>query len=380
MAAVQSLLRKVDKLVMLEFGGPLLFGIAMFSMLTIVVVVVQESLKFIIKYDVSPTIFLQMMVYAAPQFIILSIPMGVLLGTLISVGKLNSELQITALRTCGVSLYRLLAPYFIVGTLLSGLTFLGNETVVPWGLESLTNLKNSLLNSGEDSEARLGPINEPIYKNGKLQWLLVAEDSEGNRLYDVFLLFRDQKNHANDQLIIATWAEWEGQNWTFHEVQTYSLKDPRDGTPGQMQTRMSSMVVRDLNISPESLRMRKQDVESLRIVQLQQLLRDELASGVDPESKTIRDIMTKMYGKYAIPFTPLVFIIIAVPLSIMPQRSSTSMGMGFALLIVMIYYVLLSVCQKMGASGIIVPMLAAWLPNILICGIGLILMQRRERN
>lgn len=380
MAAVQSLLRKVDKLVMLEFGGPLLFGIAMFSMLTIVVVVVQESLKFIIKYDVSPTIFLQMMVYATPQFIILSIPMGVLLGTLISVGKLNSELQITALRTCGVSLYRLLAPYFIVGMLLSGLTFLGNETVVPWGLESLTNLKNSLLSSGGDSKAKLGPINEPNYKNGKLQWLLVAEDSEGNRLFDVFLLYRDQENHANDQLIIAAWGEWEGQDWTFYDVQIYSLKDPRNSAPGQMQTRASSMVVRDLTISPESLRMRKQDVESLRIVQLQQLLRDELAAGVDPQSKTIRDIMTKMYGKYAIPFTPLVFIIIAVPLSIMPQRSSTSMGMGLALVIVMVYYVLLSVCQKMGASGVIAPMLAAWLPNILICGIGLILMQRRERS
>ena len=375
-----SKLRKADKLVLLELSGPLLFGIGMFSMLTVVVVVLQESLKFIIKFDVSPAVLLKMLLYAAPQFIILSIPMGVLLGTLISMGKLNAELQVAALRSCGVSLYRVLAPYFVVGALLSGLTFLGNETVVPWGLESLTNLKNSLLTGGDKAEARLGAINQPIYNKGKLQWLLVADDSEGNRLFNVILLFRDSLDHSKDQLTLAREAVWEGNDWTFYDLQTFSLRDPRNEGPGQMQTYANSMVMKDLNISPESLRMRKQDVESLRIVQLQQLLRDELAAGVDAASKTILDIRTKMYGKYAIPFTPLVFIIIAVPLSVMPQRSSTSMGMGLALVIVMAYYVLQSICQKLGASGAIEPMLAAWLPNLLISGVGLVLLQRRERS
>lgn len=374
-----SSLRKVDKLIFVELYAPFLFGVGMFSMLTIVVVVLQESLKFIIKYNVPASVLLKMLVYAAPQFIILSIPMGVLLGTLISMGKLNSELQVSALRSCGVSLYRVLAPYFIVGAFLSCLTFLGNETVVPWGLESLRNLKNNLLTGGA-SGVKMGAINQPLYEDGKLRWLLVADDSEGNKLFNTIVLYRDPVDHSKDQLIIAREAEWVGSDWTFHDVQTYSLQNPQTNKPGMLTGTMSQMNVGNLNISPESLRIRKQDVENLRIVQLQRLLADELSAGADPKSKQILDFQTKMFSKYAVPFTPLVFIIIAVPLSIMPQRSSTSMGMGLALVIVMAYYVLLSVCQKMGAGGVLPPVLGAWLPNILISTFGLVLMQRRERS
>lgn len=378
-SAVSSSLRKVDKLILSELYAPFLFGVGMFSMLTIVTVVLQESLKFIIKYSVPAPVLLKMLLYASPQFIILSIPMGVLLGTLISMGKLNSELQVTALRACGVSLYRVLAPYFIAGAFLSGLTFLGNESVVPWGLESLRNLKNSLLTGGA-SGVKMGAINQPIYENGKLRWVLISDDSEGNLLFDVFLLSRDPLDHARDQIIIADEAEWEGSTWIFRRLHTYSLSNPDTGEAGMLTGSMAEASFGGLNISPESLRVRKQDVENLRIVQLERLIADELASGADPQSKQILEFRTKLYAKYAIPFTPLVFIIIAVPLSILPQRSSTSMGMGLALLIVMVYYVLLSVCQKMGAGGVLPPMLAAWAPNLLIAGMGLVLMQRRERN
>ncbi|MEZ5337408.1 MAG: LptF/LptG family permease [bacterium] len=374
-----SSLRKVDKLILSELYAPFFFGVGMFSMLTIVVVVLQESLKFIIKYNVPSGVLLKMLIYAAPQFVILSIPMGVLLGVLISMGKLNSELQVTALRACGVSLYRVLAPYFIAGAFLSGLTFLGNETVVPWGLESLRNLKNSLL-SGGASGVKMGAINQPKYEDGVLRWLLVADDSEGSKLYNVILLQRDPDDHTRDQLIIADEAEWEGSTWIFRRLQTYYLSNPDTGEAGMVTGSMAEMRIGNLDISPESLRMRKQDVENLRIVQLMRLLNEEKAAGADPKGKQVLDIRTKLYSKYAIPFTPLVFIIIAVPLSILPQRSSTSMGMGLALLIVMVYYVLLSVCQKMGASGVLPPLLGAWLPNLLICSVGLVLMQRRERN
>jgi lipopolysaccharide export LptBFGC system permease protein LptF len=56
------------------------------------------------------------------------------------------------------------------------------------------------------------------------------------------------------------------------------------------------------------------------------------------------------------------------------------MGMGMALLIVLGYYVLYSIFQKFGASGIVPPLAAAWIPNATLLGLGMVLMERRQRS
>src|SRR5436309_654077 len=113
------LFQQVDRLVLLELYAPFLFGVAMFSLLTVVAVTLQEALKFITKYNLPASELIPLVGLAAPQLVVLSIPMGTLLGTLLSAGRLNSDLEITGLRALGISLTRIMLPYLAVGLLLS---------------------------------------------------------------------------------------------------------------------------------------------------------------------------------------------------------------------------------------------------------------------
>lgn len=373
---IGPVLRILDRLILKELLAPLLIGIGMFCLLTISSVVVNEAARFVIKYQLPASYFLKLVLLASPQFIILSIPMGVLLGTLLSVGRLSSDLEITALRTCGVSLFRVMAPFFVVGVLLAGLTFLGSERVIPYTNTALTDMKNDVV-SGATGKIKQERVSWPIRsRNGDLQWLLIAANVEGTKLENVKLFYFDPTDENSDFYITADMADWHGSRWKFYNVRQVMLR------PGDepLVSYFSEFNVPDFTITPQSLALRSKTPDDLTILQLRSLINDLLAGESSPTDKDILEYRTKLYLKYAIPLTPLFFVFIAVPLGIMRQRTSNTLGMGIALLVVLAYYVLYTVCTKMGAAGVMPPFLAAWLPNSVLLIVGGVALWRREYN
>jgi lipopolysaccharide export system permease protein len=366
-------------MVLLELYAPFLFGVGMFALLTIVSVALQEALKFITKYNLSANLVLPMLWYASPQFIMLSIPMGTLLGTLLSVGRLNSDLEITGLRALGVSLYRVTLPYLAVGLLLSVLTLYLGERVVPLGNMRLKNLRNNIMLK-ITGKTEMEPFTLPLYDkaSGKLNWFITAGRLEGDTMRDVRLLYIDPRDSLQDFYLQAGTAVWDANQWTFYNLRTVSLaQDPSD--PNRVYIGGSQLTLPDFNISPSQMSLRSKTPDDLTYQQLAQVVRERKSKG-DAANSVLREFMTKLAFKLSIPFTPLVFVFIAVPLAIRPQRSTSALGMGMALLIVIAYYVLMSVCQKAGTAGALHPVVAAWTPNALMLGTGLWMLRQRERG
>jgi lipopolysaccharide export system permease protein len=351
-------------------------------------VALQEALKFVTKYNLPATIVGKYLLLDAPRFIMYSIPMGTLLGALLSAGRLNSDHEITGLRALGVSLYRVILPYLAVGLLLSVLTLLLSERIVPLCNSELKDMKNALL-TGAGGKIQTEQVNMPFFVNGKLQWLLVAASMDGNELHDVALIYLDPVHRYKNAYITASRASWQGKSWTFYNMQLVSLEQRRvseSKAKEQGQDEESQRVViegthgtvPDFTLAPESLILRSKTSDDLTYRQLRQVVAER--EKVGENGNTLREFKTKLAFKLSIPFTPLFFALIALPLSIRPQRSTSAMGMGIALLIVIAYYVVMSVCQKSGTAGLLPPTVAAWLPNGLMGLCGLALLWLRERG
>jgi lipopolysaccharide export system permease protein len=377
-----KLLEQVDRLVLLELYAPLLFGIGMFAMLTLVSVALQEALKFITKYNLPVGIVVEYLLLDMPRFIMYSIPMGMLLGCLLSAGRLNSDHEITGLRALGVSLYRVCLPYLATGLLLSILTLLLAERVVPLCNSRLKELKNSLL-TGAGGQIQTEQVNWPFFVNGKLQWLLIAGSMDGNELRDVTLVHLDPKDRYKNAYVTANRAVWQGKSWTFYDMQIISLEQRKQKDTDQEEHRravmeQTKMVIPDFNIAPDQLILRSKTADDLTYRQLSQVVEEKAKAG---ETGTgLREFMTKLAFKLSIPFTPFFFALIALPLAIRPQRSTSAVGMGIALLIVIAFYVVMSICQKAGTAGALPPVVAAWVPNALMLVSGCGLLWLRERG
>ena len=87
----------------------------------------------------------------------------------------------------------------------------------------------------------------------------------------------------------------------------------------------------------------------------------------------------ELYQRYALPLGCLVFALIGAPLGLQPHRASSSMGFGLSVIIILIYYVFLTVCTSLGQAGQIPPLLAAWIPNLIGFAAGFFLIHRASK-
>ena len=74
-----------------------------------------------------------------------------------------------------------------------------------------------------------------------------------------------------------------------------------------------------------------------------------------------------------------VFAMIGAPLGLQPHRSSSSIGLGISIIIIFMYYTVMTVSTALGQGGAINPMLAAWIPNLACIGAGLWLIYKASR-
>ena len=88
---------------------------------------------------------------------------------------------------------------------------------------------------------------------------------------------------------------------------------------------------------------------------------------------------TELYQRVTVPMASLIFALIGVPLGLQPTRNSSSMGFALSVIIIFIYYTVMTLSNAIGRSGAIAPMYAVWIPNIIGLFFGMILIRRASR-
>src|SRR5205823_1584405 len=86
------------------------------------------------------------------------------------------------------------------------------------------------------------------------------------------------------------------------------------------------------------------------------------------------DLLVRFYQKFSQPLACLIVALAGAPLGLLGRRSRSNIGLIYSAAIVFVYYVLQSSSGAMGEAGRIPPMVAAWLPNITIGSVGLLIL------
>ena len=88
-------------------------------------------------------------------------------------------------------------------------------------------------------------------------------------------------------------------------------------------------------------------------------------------------IVIELFDKIALPLTTLALVLIGVPLAITPPRVRYNRGFLFSILIIFAYYLIRALSISFGETGALQPFLAAWMPNIILTGVGVILYYKK---
>ncbi|NDC14751.1 MAG: LptF/LptG family permease, partial [Synechococcaceae bacterium WB9_2_170] len=124
----------LDRWLLSELLGPLVFGIGAFTAVSLSVGAVFDLVRKVAESGLPLQVAAHVLILQTPSFLVLSFPMATLMATLLTYSKLSSNSELTALRSVGVATWRMVMPAMVLALTMTVITFTFNEVVVPSSL------------------------------------------------------------------------------------------------------------------------------------------------------------------------------------------------------------------------------------------------------
>ncbi|MEB3159043.1 MAG: LptF/LptG family permease [Synechococcus sp.] len=368
----------LDRWLINELIGPLLFAIAAFTVVSLSVGVMFELVRKIVESGLPVWIALQVLLLRLPSFLVISFPMATLMATLLAYSRLSSNSELTALRSVGVTATRMVAPAVAVALVMTSLTFVFNDVIVPRTNRSAEFTLQQALGKSIAAETgddiiysrfgrRSGSSDEERSKG--LTQLFYAGQFRDGRMKDVTVL--DFSRIGFTQMLVSNEAIFNDREskWEFRNGKIVSLT-----ANGNTTTADFDRYLYPLSSAPLRIAKLPKDANNMTVVEA---LEAELLLRDAGDLKEARRLRVRIQEKFTLPMACLVFGLIGSSLGAKPNnRTSRSQGFGISVVLILVYYVLSFSFSSLGVKGTLPPLLAAWSP-VLIClsGGGFLLRQ-----
>lgn len=327
----------------------------------------------------SPAEIAEYYLVVTPEFLILVLPIALLLALLYALTNHARHHEITAIRGAGISLWRLLAPYFVVGLLISVGAFLINELWVPKSTDAADEIlerHNTKAAGLERNQVRL--LSFTNSKDGRL-WQVGLYNHETTEMLQpkVFWTQPDGTRMALE----AERGIYTNGTWTFYNASQYETLPETNAIPMPL-FRTNEIALPHFGETPELV---KSEIKVSRSLILGRGKRMDLAISEilnylrlhpNPPASDRAWLHTKLQGRFAAPWTCLVVVLIAAPFGAASGRRNVFVGVASSIVICFAYFVLQQLTLALGTGGYLPPWLAAWLPNMTFGTAGLLLTSR----
>ncbi|MFN7940634.1 MAG: LptF/LptG family permease [Thermoanaerobaculia bacterium] len=371
-------MKRIDSYILREILGPFGLGFLVYTLI-LLLQFLFASAEMIIRRGLPVSIVGKLLATSLPNIVVLTIPMGLLFGVLIAVGRLASDSELIALRACGVSLYRLARPIVLFSFALGLINLYFTLQLLPVGNQALQDLRLRILTQtiGQQVEPRV------FYNDFPGKVLYVFEAAAGNPIWrGVFLADSVPMPGQRNEVTVAQHGTIEIDETGERVILRLdaAIKHSIDFEHPQRYdvTRNQSLrtTLKDQFLSGERERMlRRKGVRQMSLDELARVARDP--NEIVQQRRLAR---VEIHKKFAIPAACFVFGLVALPLGFTNRRGGKTSGFAISIGVLVAFWMLLSQGEKSAAAGRLSPALAMWLPNLLLAGFGLLLLALRDRD
>jgi lipopolysaccharide export system permease protein len=350
----------LDRYMLSELAGPFAFGVAAFTLLLAAgqIIAIGRAVS-----DAGAPLWaaIEDFLWRLPGMVELTIPMGLLLGTLLAIQRLSGESEITAMKSGGISFPRIIAPMLVAAFVLSLVTLVLQEAIVPYAQSQASIVEATVINHTSAFASALN-VSAPLPGGGRQTTFASACTDNCRVLLGVTLVQYDRSGNPT-QIVFADRAQFSADQWTLQNARVIRLLQS-----GVFDDRFPTVQVA-LGQNPTDIAKRaaNNNPQNMSRAQIAEIIRTGQLSAND-----LRKYTMVYQEKLAQPFACFVFTLIAVPFGIRSVRggSSTGLGFGLAVVIVFIYYIVQTICSYIGEAFVPLAAFAAWLPNIIFTVIG----------
>ncbi len=360
-------LRLLDRYVLKELLYPFVFGIAAFSSIFIASTMLFKITQYMTRYGASLETVVRLFMYNLPEIINYTFPMSMLLAALMAFGKLSGSSEIIAMKAGGVSYYRIVAPVLVVGFVVSMFSLVWAEKVVPASKgEASRILSEEIKHKGRPTTQSHIVIKTISGDTQRVTYANKFDETQG-KMTDITI---EEFNKGKiSRIQTAREGYWENGTWRIVNGNVFALDD-EDGV--HSSAKFKEQII-PLNFSPKQISWEQKDPEEMTIREL----REYIGMLEAQQSPTDRQ-WCEIFMRINIPLASFFFAMIGACLGTQKQRTSSSIGLGISIIVIFIYYAIMTFTTGLGKGGVMPPLLACALPNILCLFTGLHLMKRKN--
>lgn len=353
-------MRVLDKYISKEVLAPFALGIVGFVMV-MTVDLLFTFVDLIINKGIPLGAVMQLLLFKLPAILVLTFPVATLFGVAMCLGRLSKDNELIALRTSGITFYRIVLPIIIISLFVSLASFITNEKIVPYSNQRSQEIIRKII-----IKRPLPNIKENIFfKDAYNRHFYIGKINTKTRWLDNIMVY-ELAGEKLPRVITAQRAYLEGLVLTLYKGILHKYDDK-----GFLayEAEFDEMKM-NLNENPLTFAHSKTPEEMTSVE-----LKDKITK-LDKSGVSTKSLKTDFYMKYSIPLTALVFALIGIPLALPGLRSGRTWGMILTIVLMFTFYVFASVFRSLGRGGILPPMLAAWTPQMLFGILGAILLFR----
>lgn len=345
--------RVLNRYVVSEYLKVLIMAVSSLTLIYIVVVFFQKVNAFI-RYQAPLHLMFEYLLYKIPEVTLLwTLPYGVLLGTLLTLGIFSRHSEITAMKAGGVSLYRITFPLLIIAFFVGLLSFVGNEYLLPFTSQSTQYLMDYKIKNER-------PLtffkNYKIWYHGDHCIINIQLLDPEREVLKGFTLYQIDDRFQCTQRIDAREAKWMNGRWRLYDgaIRDFDSAGADRTTPFEE---------RDLTLREDWTAFQgvERKWEEMSYTELRTYIQKIQSAGYNPTR-----YLVALYAKVSYPFLNVIMVLIGIPFALKTGRSGgVALSIGVSVAIGFIYGVMFYFFLSLGKSGVIPPFLSAWTPTML---------------
>jgi len=314
----------------------------------------------VVRNHIAPRVVVDYYRYLTPQIIFTMLPLSVLVASLVSFGLLAKTNQVTAIKSAGVSLYRISLPVLLAAAILSAGMFILEDQYLP----ALNKQQDALRNQIKGRPAQ-------TYYRPDRQWIF----GESSRIYNYSFFDPDRNVFANlsafefdphtfqmKRRIFAKRAFWEEhlQRWILEDG--WSRDFDRDRVVSYLPYAVATFD--ELSEQPPYFKKEVKTSEQMSALDLRDYIRELSQSGFDVVRLSIQ-----LYRKFSYPVMTLIVGLLGIPFAFSMGRKGALTGVTVSIGIAIVYWSSSSLFEAIGNLHQLPPAMAAWSPDVLF-GLG----------
>jgi lipopolysaccharide export system permease protein len=367
--------RTLARYLISEILPPFFFGLLAFTFVLLIARILK-LIELVVTRGVPLLQIAKLLSLILPTFLELTVPMAFLLAILLGLGRLSHDQEILALKASGVSPLRILWPIAHLALIIAAITLLLTMVARPAANQAL---KKELYNI---AKSRIGTaLKEKVFNDDFPKILIYVEEiiPPGNTAQGVLIV--DKRDPQRDDIIlgkVAIISTDEQTNTLGLRLFDGSIYEREKKRPGFSQTRFNIYDYKlDLDDLVGPVKKKDSGPKEVSLNHLIATIHQKEDSGV----KAIPERM-ELQQRFSFAFVPLIFCLLGVSLILLPHSARAGRSWGFLLCLfwLLAYYGLLSLGRALGDKGLLHPVPALWLPNLVVGGIAVHLFTKALRE